>query len=166
MVTIIGTGGHAQDIRSWFPNQSAELVNSFEPIFGAYIGINDGSFRRKLDAHEARFDGVLVGPNSTVGPGVTLGRHTHINANCFVTRAALGDYCTVGPGVTICGDVTIGDDVTIGAGATISNFVTIAAGSYIGAGAVVTPHTDITSGVWVGVPARKLYAPTPRLTLR
>lgn len=152
MVTIIGEGGHAHDIDTWFGGGS-ELIQSTEPIPGAYIGINDGRIRRNLDAHD-EFDGVVVGPNTTIGPDVTLGRHTHINGNCFVTRASLGDYCTVGPGVTICGDVTIGDDVTIGAGATISNFVTIAAGVTVAAGAVVPPHRTLHTGTWIGVPAR------------
>lgn len=101
--------------------------------------------------------GVVIGPNTTIGPQVRLGRHTHINGNVFVTRAHLGDFCTVSPGATICGDVTIGAGCQIGAGATISNLVTINPRVTIGAGAVVLPNFILRSNTtWVGVPAREV----------
>jgi acetyltransferase-like isoleucine patch superfamily enzyme len=142
-------------------------------LFGAYlIGVNDSATRERLD--ESAFvspsaihpigsthhsisaaPGVVVGANTTIGPEVTLGRHTHINGNCFLTRCRLGDYVTVGPGVTICGDVLIGDGAMIGAGATISNLSTIGPWATIGAGAVIPPNVHVPGGeTWVGVPAR------------
>lgn len=154
-VYIIGAGGHAKDIDAWFGGGS-QFVESPHPISYCYIGINDGATRRRLDAHEPDFDGVVVGPLTFIGPDVHIGRHTHINASCFVTRATIGAYCTLGPGVTVCGDVTIGDDCTIGAGAVISNLVTLEDGVTIGAGAVVPPGRHIPTGTYVGVPIRSV----------
>ena len=85
-----------------------------------------------------------------------LGAHTHVNAKATLTRCILGDFCTVGPGANICGDVIIGQDVVIGAGATICDRVEICSGVTIGANAVVPPLTKITQpGTYVGVPAKK-----------
>jgi NDP-sugar pyrophosphorylase family protein len=152
---IVGAGGHAKDIDAWFGGDST-FVESPRGIPYAYIGINDGPTRRRLDCHEKDFDGVLVGPCTYHGPDVVLGRHTHVNANCFLTRCTIGAYCTLGPGVIICGDVTIGDDCTIGAGAVISNLVTLEDGVTIGAGAVVPPGRHLTAGTYVGVPVRRI----------
>ena len=101
--------------------------------------------------------GVFVGPNSTIGPQVVLGQHTHINANVFVTRAELGSFCTVSPGAVICGDVQIGDRVTVGAGAVVSNLVKIGSNVTIGAGCVIPPNQTLeANSTWVGVPARRV----------
>lgn len=136
------------------------------------IGVNDSKVRQQLDRpdlssptvvhpsvqghHSAGYSpGVVIGANVTIGPQVTFGRHTHINGNVFITRAVLGNYVTVSPGATICGDVMIGDGVQIGAGATISNLANIGPWAVIGAGAVVPPHTNVPPGeTWVGVPAK------------
>lgn len=136
------------------------------------LGVNDSRTREALDVSTAAATlvhpsamvdgsvrlgaGVVVGAFSQLGPSVALGVHTHINGHCFVTRAELGDYVTVSPGVTICGDVTIGNRVQIGAGATVSNLVTIDDDVVVGAGAVVPPRTHLTAGTYVGVPARCL----------
>jgi acetyltransferase EpsM len=110
-----------------------------------------------IDSSVVAKDGVVVGPNSTVGPLTVLGSHTHINANVFVTRASLGDFCTVSPGATICGDVMIGDHVSIGAGATISNLVLIQSNVTVGAGCVIPPGQTLPAhSTWVGVPGRRI----------
>ena len=101
--------------------------------------------------------GAVIGANCTIGPEVRLGRHTHINGNVFITRARIGDFVTVGPGATICGDVIIGAGTQIGAGAVISNLCEIGPRAIIGAGAVVPPRTVVPPNeTWVGVPARKV----------
>lgn len=141
--------------------------------YDAYLlGINDSKARQRLDTNNIRSPrvyhpsasvhhslnaspGVVVGQNTTIGPQVTLGRHTHLNGNVFVTRAILGNYVTVAPGVTICGDVMIGDGAQIGAGATICNLAAIGPGAVVGAGAVVLPrHTVPPGATVVGVPAK------------
>lgn len=148
-------------------------TNEHDPDGLYLIGHNDPWVRFRLDAWDNAATvvdpsaslhwstilgaGSVVGPNSTVGPRTRLGRHTHINGNVFVTRARIGDYVTVSPGATICGDVTIGDMCNIGAGAVISNLCVLGHNVTIGAGAVVPPRQHLESNsVWVGVPARRL----------
>jgi sugar O-acyltransferase (sialic acid O-acetyltransferase NeuD family) len=100
-------------------------------------------------------DGVIVGQHTSLGYNSEIGRHTHIGAGVVIHRGKIGEFVTVCPGATICGDVTIGDFVTVGAGATISNLVTIGEGAFIGAGAVVVndvePYTTVA-----GVPAKEI----------
>lgn len=144
------------------------------PLFGNYVlGHNDSMVRESLDTglgaitliHPSAAlsddlkasEGTVIGAHCTIGPETRLGRHTHINGNVFITRAHLGDFVTVGPGATICGDVLIGAGTQIGAGAVISNLCEIGPRAIIGAGAVVPPKTRIPPNqTWVGVPARKV----------
>ena len=143
-------------------------------LFGNYVlGHNDSMVRESLDTGSGGITiihpsaavsddlrasgGVVVGANCTIGPEVRLGCHTHINGNVFITRAHIGDFVTIGPGATICGDVIIGAGTQIGAGAVISNLCEIGPRAIIGAGAVVPPDTYIPPNqTWVGVPARKV----------
>jgi len=141
---------------------------------GWLAGVNDPTDRRRLVedlggrspsvwhpsasiSTSARWGrGCVVGQNAVIGPSVGLGAHVHVNAGVFITRAVLGDYTTVGPNATICGDVVIGDGCAIGAGAVISNLVTLESGVTIGAGAVVPPARHLGPGTWVGNPATRL----------
>lgn len=167
-VAVYGNGGHGRDIAATLPNFAGFMDDDPEraelaAVPGEYeviIGVNDGRTRRELehDLNEAgiRFHdlGRWVHPDASVGPAVHLGAHTHVNAGAFLTRCILGDFVTVGPNATICGDVIIEQNVTIGAGAVIRNLVNITHDVVIGAGAVVT--ADITQpGTYVGVPAKK-----------
>lgn len=137
------------------------------------IGHNDSRVRERLDRAEGAatvmhpsavvhwtlqaLPGVVVGSNASIGPKTRLGRHTHVNGNVFITRAQIGDFCTIGPGAVICGDVTIGAGTQIGAGAVISNLATIGPRVTIGAGTVILPRQEIPpNSTWVGVPARRI----------
>jgi acetyltransferase-like isoleucine patch superfamily enzyme len=112
----------------------------------------------RLGARDCVFGpGVVIAPGVTLLHQVTLGMHTHVNYGCCLTRTWVGDFVTLSPGVTICGDVEIGDDSFIGAGAVVSDRVTIGKRAKIGAGAVLPPLTKVGDDeVWVGVPARKV----------
>jgi UDP-perosamine 4-acetyltransferase len=150
-VVIFGNGGHGQDIAATVTGGVSFLDDNPRRI----IGVNDSATRRKLADRLGWKGGAWAHPAANIGPAVTLGEHTHINAGAFLTRCTLGDFVTVGPNATICGDVTIGDDVMIGAGAVIRNLLTIGDGAVIGAGAVVVK--DVPPGVTVvGNPARPL----------
>jgi acetyltransferase-like isoleucine patch superfamily enzyme len=185
MVAILGAGGHGQDVAHILPHPDSVRFHDDDPVLGLpacseaigpyLIGVYDPHARRDLDITDTQhtyasiavhrctsFDepprvgaGVVLAAGVRVGVQVSLGRHVHVGANTSITRATVGDYTTVAPGVTICGDVTIGDRCLIGAGAVISNLCIIGNDVTLGAGAVVPPRTTIPDGqTWVGVPAQ------------
>jgi len=164
--------GFLDDNADFYPG--GDRLDDLIPAGYLYLlGVNDPHTRRSLDrdgaeatavhatatvATDAEFGaGTTVGALTVVGPQVTTGRHVHIGAQCFLTRARVGDYATIAPGVMLGGDVTIGRLTTVGIGARVRNLVTIGDGCVIGAGAVVVD--DVPDGVTVaGVPARELAA--------
>lgn len=109
---------------------------------------------------------VMVAAFVEIGPGVTVGPKTRIQAHAFIPKGVtIGANCFIGPRVTFCNDkyppsgvitgITVEDDVVIGAGATILPGVTISKGAKIGAGAVVTRDVPL-GATWVGNPAQEL----------
>lgn len=154
--TLIGDGGHAADIAKTvsfsrhFPHHSGFVDDGGVVV----IGVNDPRLRARIASVLGVTDGAWVHPH-TYTTLSKWGYGTHINYGVTMTRTVLGTHCTVSPGVTICGDVSIGDKVLIGAGATICDRVTIGGMATIGAGAVVLPGSIVPAGAtWVGVPAR------------
>lgn len=137
------------------------------------IGHNNSRIREQMDRAEGAaiaihasaavhltlqaLPGVVIGAHTTIGPKTRLGRHTHVNGNVFITRAQIGDFVTIGPGATICGDVTIGAGSQIGAGAVISNLANLGPRVTIGAGTVVLPRQELPpNSTWVGTPAKRI----------
>lgn len=162
MRAVYGAGAHGQDIaHDLGPNFAGFADDNIDyppvdcPPHLWIVGVNDGQTRQIIAEREGFTLGMWVHSRALVGPDVAFGVHTHVNAGAFLTRCQLGDYCTVGPNATICGDVTIGHRVTIGAGATIRNLVTVCDDVTIGAGATVV-RSILEPGVYVGTPARRL----------
>lgn len=150
-------------------------IDDFDPHHSYLIGVNDPATRAAINgrwavhgraiapaiidpsaaisSHYWLHVGVVIAALTQIGPRVELGPHTHIGPGVTITRTTVGAYCTISPGATICGDVTIGDRTLIGAGAVVKNLVTIGSDVTVGAGAVVVD--DVPDGVTVtGVPAR------------
>lgn len=159
MATLIGNGSHAEDILTYLRKteddlQRVEHHSHWNGDLDVIIGINDPCLRARIAEELGVDDRVWVHPQSW-GDNLELGVGTHVNYAVHAVRTRIGHHCTISPGVTICGDVTIGDLCLIGAGATICDRVTIGNNVTIGAGAVVLPETVIPDNeTWFGVPAR------------
>lgn len=140
--TLIGDGGHARDIMATLDTRIWRQIphhEGFDPYADPYIlGINDPNTRAKIASGYLRNDLSWIHPNAYIGPDCEIDLGTHINYGVTMTRTIIGHHCTIAPGVTICGDVTIGDRVFIGAGATIVNLTRIPDDTFIKAGTVWT----------------------------
>jgi acetyltransferase-like isoleucine patch superfamily enzyme len=156
MATLIGYGGHSDDILDDLKAVDARFTHHSEwdgskPFI---VGINDPRLRAAV-AHQMGWTDAAWVHRFTYLNACSWGYGTHINYGVTATRTNIGRHCTISPGVTICGDVVIGDRVLIGAGATICDRVHIGNDATIGAGAVVLPESNIPDGeTWIGVPAR------------
>jgi UDP-3-O-[3-hydroxymyristoyl] glucosamine N-acyltransferase len=144
-VILIGDGGHARDIAETLDDfRLCKHSDDFEGYGPYIIGINDPNVRAKLAAGYGWDDEPWIHPTVFMGPGCAVGKGTHVNYAVSMTRTKIGRHCTISPGATICGDVTIGDRVFIGAGAVIRNLVTIGEGAFVCMGASVT--RDVAPG--------------------
>lgn len=102
----------------------------------------------------------LLGSANQILAGAVVQRGVRTGVNCVVnTRASidhdslLGDHVFVGPGATLCGNVTVGASAFIGAGAVILPGIAIGQDAVVAAGSVVT--RDVGSATVVaGNPAR------------
>ena len=140
------------------------------------IAINSSTIRRHIDTlygdnqksanliHETALigsqcyfeNGITMGPYSLLTTNVKIGKHVHINSAASINQSSfIGDYCTVSPGVRVCGDVKVGDTTSVGAGAVIINFKTIGRECTLGAGTVVIDNINDYMTV-VGVPGREI----------
>lgn len=122
--------------------------------------------------------GSLVQPSATISEDSSIGAHTYIGFNSFITKTSIGRYCSIANNVAIGHgehdvdalstssifyenayaqltekDCTIGNDVWIGVNATIRRGITIGDGAVIGANAFV--NKDVPPFAIVGgVPAK------------
>lgn len=144
------------------------------------LGFNDPKMREEWDKPDGAFyvfhpstsvgadtkfgSGLVCAPRVVLLTGMDIGRHVHFGYGATATRATIGDYTTVAPAATICGDVVIGKRCYIGAGATICNLVSLGDDVTVAAGATVVPGSNFPDGVTVmGTPARikETYGPSP-----
>ena len=98
--------------------------------------------------------GVYVGANSVVAPGVQLGSHVFVNRGVTIGHdTRIGDFSRVQPGSHMGSLSIIGEGVTIGLGSSVIERLRIGDNAVIGAGAVVLE--DVPANVLVaGVPAK------------
>ena len=131
--------------------------NIDKSIENAIIGVGNNETRKKIYEQNKNVKWCsLVHPNSTVSrhatilPGsvvcagaiiqtdVTIGKHCIVNTNCNIDHESMiGDFTSICPSATICGQVNIGDSVFIGANATIIERIKIGNNCIIGAGSVI-----------------------------
>jgi sugar O-acyltransferase (sialic acid O-acetyltransferase NeuD family) len=75
----------------------------------------------------------FVGTGSRIGRSVILNTGARVDHDCDIA-----DGVHLGPGVTLCGTVTVGRSSFVAAGAVVLPRVRIGSGSLVGAGSVVT----------------------------
>lgn len=98
------------------------------------------------------FAGTVVQPDAQIGAHAILNTTSSIDHDCII-----GDFVHVGPGVRLCGGVTVDEGVLLGVGAKVAPNVTIGPWSTAGAGAVCVVDVEADTVV-VGVPARSVEA--------
>ena len=158
-LTLIGTGAHGTDIAQtltrdfdWIDHHSHFVHNKSEVI----IGINEPRTRHAVATALNIRDLRWIHPDALVPVSCSIDFGTHINYAVSMVRTKIGLHTTIGPGVTIAGDVQIGSRVLIGAGSTICDRVTIDSDTIIGAGSTVLPETHLLAGTYVGTPAVRI----------
>ncbi|HEY8023054.1 MAG TPA: hypothetical protein VIF60_00710 [Burkholderiaceae bacterium] len=93
-------------------------------------------------------EGVFVGANSVVGPGVKLAQHVFINRGVTIGHdTQIESFSRVLPGCNLGGLSRIGHGVTIAIGATVTERLVIGDGAFIGAAAVV--NADVAADTTV-----------------
>jgi sugar O-acyltransferase (sialic acid O-acetyltransferase NeuD family) len=103
---------------------------------------------------------LIIGSGSQVLAGAVIDVSVRIGRQCIVNLHSLighdsemGDGSEVGPGATVCGNVTLGENAWVGAGSTVLPRIRIGQDAVVGAGSVVM--RDVPDGVTVlGSPAR------------
>lgn len=99
-------------------------------------------------------EGVYIGANSVIAPGVILHKHVFVNRSVTIGHdTEIGAFSRVQPGANLGGLSKIGRAVTVGIGATLIERLLVGDEAFIGAGAVVTQ--DVAAKVLVaGIPAK------------
>jgi sugar O-acyltransferase (sialic acid O-acetyltransferase NeuD family) len=98
--------------------------------------------------------GVFVGANSVVAPGVRLAEHVFVNRGVTIGHdTQVAAFSRIQPGSNLGGLSRLGKGVTIGLGATVIERLSIGDRAYVAAGSVVLD--DVAADVLVaGVPAQ------------
>ena len=104
--------------------------------------------------------GAIIMPGAVVSTKVALGQFAHLNFNSYVAHdCKIGDFVTISPNVTCCGNTHIGGGVLIGAGSSIKQGQPkkprlIGENSILGIGSVLI--SDLPEGkTFFGNPARE-----------
>lgn len=98
--------------------------------------------------------GVMIGAACIINTNVIIHEHSILNVGCTVSHdSILESFCTLAPGVHICGNVRAGGGSDFGSGAVVTQGLSVGKWSIVGAGCVAVD--DIPANVTVvGVPAR------------
>lgn len=93
-------------------------------------------------------EGVFVGANSVIGPGVRLARHVFVNRGVTIGHDThIESFSRIQPGCNLGGLSRIGHGVTIAIGATVTERLVIGDRAFIGAAAVV--NADVAAEAMV-----------------
>lgn len=167
MLSIIGGGNHAQDIKAIATRCKIYHVAFFDddPTTGfmspddiidkIIIGVNDPQVRRRIALRFSHLHGTqpLVDPSAIVGEKVTLGRGVTIAPLAsLLTSVVLKDHVHVNSGAQLV-RTNVGAYTTICPGAIICGNVDIGEACLIGAGSVICERVTIGDNVLIGAGA-------------
>ncbi|MCH9644432.1 MAG: acetyltransferase [Gammaproteobacteria bacterium] len=88
-------------------------------------------------------EGAQVMAGAIIQPSTIVGRNTIVNTKVSIDHdGAIGSYCHIAPGATLCGGVVLKDHVFVGAGATIIQNVQVSIDAIISTGAVIKQDAE------------------------
>lgn len=121
--TVIGSVGFGltrnelQELEN-FPHIGGVIIGSNVEI-GANACIDRGALGDTVIGFGSKIDNLVH-----IAHNVQIGKHTAIVANCLIAGSSkIGDYCWLGPSVTVRDRITIGDRTKIGMGAVVTRSV-------------------------------------------
>ena len=139
---MIGDGGHAKVIRSFFPTANV-------------IAIGDNRARRDIAERSSSHWGRATHVTATVDRSAVVGEGTVILEGAIIqTGVTIGKHCIINAGAVVCHDCVLEDFVHIAPGAHLCGNVHVGEGTLVGVGVGIAPNTTIPA--WSLVKARRL----------
>lgn len=121
------------------PNLRKYFFNLLIKLTGNCIGLNHHCTEKtpfiKISPSASLLSEVYLESFTEIGIGTLINVRAQIHHD-----TKIGDFCEIGPGAVLLGNVTIGDESFIGAQATILPGVTLGSNVIVGAGSVVTQN--------------------------
>ena len=150
-----------------------KIININESIENVIIGIGNNAIRKKIYEENKNINwcslihpksivsknaiidcGTVVCSGAIIQTEAKIGKHCIINTNCNIDHESIiGDFTSICPSSTICGQVNIGKLTFIGANSTIIQKIKIGINCIVGAGSVIIRNINNNSKV-VGNPSR------------
>lgn len=140
------------------------IVCAFSPLrrqalVGMAAGAGFGFADALIDPTAIVASSARIGKGSFVNAGSVIGAQSMFGQHVLFNRSSsaghhtmLADFVSIGPGVTLAGNVRIGEGTVIGVGSTVLPDIRIGAKAVVAAGSVVRHH--VSDGVFVaGNPA-------------
>ncbi len=112
--------------------------------------------------HSQIGSGAIIMPGTTISTSVNIGSFSHINFHSYIAHdCRIGDFVTISPHVTCCGNTDIKDGAFIGAGSVIKQG-TIGQPRYVG----LNSKLGMGSNLLTDLPDNKTYAGNPAIDLK
>ncbi len=123
---------------------------------GSYISVNATMYSTDIG------EGVIVLPNSLIGPNCRIGKCTYIASCCAISHDnIIGDFNFLSTNVVMGGMAKIKNHCFVGLHSTIKNDISIPDYTFIGSAANLLKSPESPDGVYVGNPAKKIKNKSP-----
>ena len=160
--------GKITDFRKLLPADCNVFIAIGSGVIRNAIAEDIKNVRKDIKFPSVIHPSAIIGEEVTIGEGVSVSAGVIVNPSARIhpfalinTKASIGHdsrvclSCTIGPGVTIGGNVKIDGFTTVGMGANIIQGISIGSYSTIGAGALLLKDCNPHSKMY-GVPAKKV----------